>query len=91
VQGLYPIEFGERQPDNARITSIFLHTPEQFRIAQRLAQGFKAGSLGWPNVFEYRVGRAKDAPNSSGWLLRFFDSVTYLIAVLRPADDPRGV
>ena len=79
VRGLYFAEFGDRLPVGCPITSMFLHTPGQFQVAARLSQQLLLGGRIWPAAFEYRFGCVKNKPASSGWLLRFYDSMVFLV------------
>jgi hypothetical protein len=79
VRGLYFEEFNERLPVDCPIASMFLHTPGQFQVAARLSHQLLLGGRIWPRAFEYRFGRVKDKPVSSGWLLRFYDSAVFLV------------
>jgi len=86
VRGLYFHEWGQRIPDNATIRHVIDPAPavlDQGEIRAVLAQG--SGRSVGDGVFEYRIVRSTDDPNTGLCVMLFYQAVIVVTYFMRPA------
>jgi hypothetical protein len=80
-RGLYYFECNEPLPVNLSIKVHRIKTKEELKVFNA---DMKAGSRGWPGVFEYRWNRVATEPALSKWLLLFHGAMPWAAITYPP-------